>query len=139
MKVVFPAPVGPTMAMRLPFGAFMLKSFKITWSFWYPKLTWESSTSPWAFSSGARFPVCRLRGLVDDLKDPLCRRQGGLELTVDLCDLPDGPGELSGVEHEGRDAADADGAMEIQDGSEYGDQGQGQVVDGIVAGPMMLA
>ena len=33
----------------------MLKSFKITWSFWYPKLTWESSTSPWAFSSGAAF------------------------------------------------------------------------------------
>ena len=86
------------------------------------------------FQRSGAFQICRFGGLVDDLKDPLCRRQGGLELAVDLCDLPDGPGELSGVEHEGRDAADADGAMEIQDGSEHGDQGQGQVVDGIGGG-----
>ena len=47
------------------------------------------------FQRSGVFQICRLRGLVDDLKDPLCRRQGGLELTIDLGDLPDGAGEFS--------------------------------------------
>ena len=86
----------------------------------------------------ARLPgprqVAVLRRLVQQIQHPLRRGHRGLQVAEEFRRLPDGAGELAGVQHEGGQRPQGQPASQIQQGAKDADGRQGQVVDQIDGG-----
>ena len=82
--------------------------------------------------------VFHVRGLllgVQELEDPLRRRETGVNFIGDVGDLVDGPGEFPGVEDKGGDLPQVDLPAQVQHRAQSAHQGEPQVVDEVDAGP----
>ena len=79
--------------------------------------------------------VRRLGLLVQQVQHPLGGGGAGLELGQEVGSLPDGAGELPGVEHEGGETPQGQPAPQVQQGPEDADGGEGDVVGEVHRGP----
>ena len=73
--------------------------------------------------------VLQLLPLVQQSEHPLRRCQGGKQLVDDVGDLVDRAGELPGIQYKGRNVAQTDRPVHVQEGAQQGDQAQTDVVD----------
>ena len=133
--VVFPAPVGPTMAMRLPGGRVEVQIPDDG----LPGNVGEVHVLHPHIALYIRqsFRILRVRFFrlrVDEGEDPLGGGEGTLQLGEDVGQLVDGAGELPGILDEAAQIPQPELPPEEQHRAEYAQHGQGHIVDEIHRG-----
>ena len=135
MIVVFPAPVGPTIAMMEPGFACMLKEWMICTSGQISEGNLvQDHIALHVFRLNRSLYIGGLLFFIQQTEDTFCRRTGRLQFTNNIGGFIDRTTEFTGILDKGCDIPQTQHIQQIENRAKYSDECQRQIVDEVDSG-----